>query len=65
MKTNQQAPTGATTHRTTTIVAGACYLITHVISVGAVILYNPILKDSRFIIGSGPTTQVLLWKCLQ
>lgn len=60
MKTHQQAPTGATTHRTTAIVAGACYLITHVTSVGAVILYNPILNDSRFIIGSGPTTQVLL-----
>lgn len=60
MNTNRQAATRVASHRTTAIVAGACYLITHVTSVGAVILYNPILNNSHFIIGSGSITQVLL-----
>src|SRR5215469_2833680 len=60
MISTRQAATRVASRRTTAIVAGACYLITHVTSVGAVILYNPILNNSHFIISSGSTTQVLL-----
>jgi hypothetical protein len=42
------------------VAAGILYLITHVTSVGAVILYGPILNDARYIVGSGPDTQALL-----
>src|SRR5262245_1147483 len=42
------------------VVAGVCYLITHVTSVGALILYTPMLNDSSYITGSGPDTNVLV-----
>ncbi len=42
------------------IAAGVLYLITHVTSVGAAILYGPILKDAGYITGSGPDTRVLM-----
>ncbi len=57
MNTHRQA---VASHRTSAIVAGICYLITHVTSVGAVILYPPVLNNSHFIISSGPSTHVLL-----
>ena len=60
MNTKRQAATRAASHRTTAIVAGACYLVTHVTSIGAVILYTPVLANSHFIISSGSATQVLL-----
>lgn len=60
MNTNRQAATRVASHRISAIVAGVCYLITHVTSIGAVILYNPILSNSHFIIGSNSSPQVLL-----
>jgi hypothetical protein len=42
------------------VVAGLCYLVTHITSVGALILYTPMLHDSNYIIGSGPDTNVLV-----
>lgn len=60
MNTNRQAATRVASHRITAIVAGVCYLITHVTSVGAVVLYGPLLNNANYILGSGPTTQVLL-----
>src|SRR5262245_45425851 len=45
------------------IVAGVLYLITHVTSVGALVLYDPILNNAGYIVGSGPDTQ-LMWGAL-
>jgi hypothetical protein len=42
------------------IAAGVCYLITHVTSVGAQFLYDPILNNASYILGSGSDTQVLV-----
>jgi hypothetical protein len=42
------------------LVAGLCYLVTHITSIGALILYTPMLNDSNYIIGSGPDTNVLV-----
>lgn len=42
------------------IAAGVCYLITHVTSVGALILYTPILNNFNYIVGSGPDTPVMV-----
>ena len=36
------------------------YLVTHVTSVGGLLLYGPILNNVGYIIGSGPDTQVLV-----
>ncbi len=47
------------------IAAGVFYLITHVTSVSAAILYTPILYNSRYIIGHGPDTQVILGALLE
>jgi hypothetical protein len=40
-------------------VAGVCYLITHVTSVGTAVLYNPVLNDPRYVTGPGPDAQAL------
>lgn len=42
------------------IAAGVCFLITHVTSVPAPLLYAPILNRADYILGSGPDTRVLL-----
>jgi hypothetical protein len=54
---NRRAVTNA---RKLAIAAGVCYLITHVTSVGALILYAPILNNINYIVGSGPDSRVLL-----
>ena len=46
--------------RTLAIAAGVCYLITHVTSVGALILYTPILNNATYVVGPGSDTRVLL-----
>jgi hypothetical protein len=46
--------------RALAVVAGLCYLVTHITSVGALILYTPMLNDSNYIIGSGPDANVLV-----
>jgi hypothetical protein len=42
------------------VVAGLCYLVTHVTSVGALILYTPMLNSVNYITGSGPDNDVLV-----
>src|SRR5438876_645440 len=56
----RQAATMVASTRKIAIAAGVCYLITHVTSVGAQILYGPILNNAGYITGSGPDTQVLV-----
>lgn len=48
------------TTRKLAIAAGLCYLLTHVTSVPAAILYRPILNRADYILGSGPDTNTLL-----
>lgn len=58
VKTHRQTPTRV--GRKLAIAAGACYLITHVTSVGALILYTPMLNNVNYIVGPGPDTRVLV-----
>lgn len=60
MNTNRQTTTTVVSPRKIAIAAGVLYLITHVTSVGAVILYGSILNNTSYIIGSGPDTQVMI-----
>jgi hypothetical protein len=60
MATNRQAATMVASARSMAIAAGVCFLITHVTSVGAPILYGPVLNDAGFLVGAGPDTGVLL-----
>jgi Domain of unknown function (DUF4386) len=46
--------------RRTAIIAGTCYLVTHVTSVAALVLYAPVLNHSAFVTGTGSTTSVLV-----
>ena len=54
-----------TSLRKIAIAAGVCYLITHVTSVPALILYAPILNRADYVLGSGPDTRVLLGAFLE
>lgn len=47
------------------IAAGVLYLITHVTSVPAVLLYAPVLNDPDYIIGPGADAQVLVGALLE
>ncbi|MEO5952829.1 MAG: DUF4386 domain-containing protein [Chloroflexia bacterium] len=60
MNTNRQADSLIDPTRKIAIAAGIFYLITHVTSIGAALLYYPILNDANFITGSGSNTQVLI-----
>lgn len=40
--------------------AGVLYLVTHVTSIGGLVLYGPVLNSPDYIVGSGPDTRVLL-----
>src|SRR5689334_11111026 len=60
MKINRQAETTDTSQRKLTIAAGVFYLITHVTSVGAAMLYTPILYNTGYIVGAGSDTQVIM-----
>lgn len=51
--------------RQTAIVAGVLYLVTHVTSIGALVLYNPVLNTPNYIVGSGADTSVLLGAFLE
>jgi hypothetical protein len=46
--------------RGTARIAGACYLITHVTSVAALVLYAPVLNQPGYVIGGGADTRVLV-----
>ncbi len=65
MNSNRQTAALGTTPRKIAIAAGVLYLITHVTSIGAFVLYEPILKNADFILGSGADTQVLLGALLE
>ena len=60
MNSDWQTATLGTTPRKIAIATGLLYLITHVTSIGAVALYDPILNNADYIIGSGADTQILL-----
>jgi len=55
--------TSMTTHRTTSLVAGALYLLTFV-SIPTLALYVPV-RDPNFIVGSGPDTGVFVGGILE
>ncbi|MEQ8671859.1 MAG: DUF4386 domain-containing protein [Aggregatilineales bacterium] len=65
MNTQQQTITGVNIFRMNAMTAGILYLITHVTAIGSAILYNPILKDTHYIIGRGFDTQVILGALLE
>ena len=65
MNTNRHTATIETSSRKLAIAGGVCYLITHVTSVGAAILYTPILYNARYIVGAGSDTQVILGAMLE
>jgi hypothetical protein len=46
--------------RKTALIAGVCYLVTHVTSVAALILYAPVLNRPRYVVGAGSDTRVLI-----
>jgi hypothetical protein len=50
----------ATSWRKSAIATGVLFLISDVLAIPAVLLYQPALSNPNFIIGSGPDTQVLL-----
>lgn len=60
MYPKRQMPRMSTSTRRSAIVAGILYLVTHVTSVGAAILYTPILPNSRYITGTGSDAQVIM-----
>jgi hypothetical protein len=45
--------------RTTAAVAGVFFLLTHVTSVIARVLYDPVFQDSRYVAGAGADTRIL------
>ncbi len=53
------------TTRKLAIATGVCFLITHVTSVPAAFLYDPILNRSNYVLGSGSNTQVVLGAFLE
>lgn len=60
MNINKQTVTTNTASKKLAIAAGTLYLITHVTSIGAFALYDPILNNAGYIVGSGSDTQVLI-----
>jgi hypothetical protein len=60
MTANRQAAAMQTSPRKLAIATGVFFLNTHVTSIGAFPLYDPILNDANYILGSGQETQVLL-----
>ncbi len=60
MNANRQASAVIPSPRKTAIAVGMLYLITHVTSIVAGVLYGRILNDPAYIIESGPDTQVLV-----
>jgi hypothetical protein len=46
--------------RKAALIAGVCYLVTHVTSVAALVLYAPVLNRARYVSGAGSDTRVLV-----
>jgi hypothetical protein len=53
------------THRRTAAVAGILYLITHVTSIAALVLYGPVLNDRGYLLGPGADGRVTLGAFLE
>jgi hypothetical protein len=51
--------------RKTALIAGVLFLITFITSIPALLLYDPVLNDPSYIVGSGPDTQVLIGAFLE
>ena len=49
-----------TSTRKTALIAGVCYLVTHVTSVAALVLYAPVLNHPGYIAGAGADARVLV-----
>lgn len=60
MNTQRQTATTMPSFRKNAIAAGVLFLITHVTSIGAAILYGPLIINARYIAGSGSDAQVAL-----
>lgn len=45
--------------------AGVCYLVTHVTSIAALVLYGPVLNDRRWVVGSGSVARILVGAFLE
>jgi len=54
-----------TSPRKLAVIAGACYLVTHVTSIPALVLYGPVLHHADFVAGSGSATGVLTGALLE
>jgi hypothetical protein len=65
MNPQGQGAAGGRAARRAAIAAGVCFLITHVTSVAAPMLYEPILHDARYITGAGPDTAALFGAFLE
>ncbi|GHF30297.1 hypothetical protein GCM10018790_04830 [Kitasatospora xanthocidica] len=53
------------TPRTLATAAGACFLATHVTSIGGLILYGPLLKTADYVTGAGTDSRILLGALLE
>ena len=53
------------TARKLAIATGVCFLVTHVTSVPAAFLYDPILNRADYVLGAGPDTRVLVGAFLE
>ena len=54
-----------TSPRTTATMAGVFYLITHVTSIAALVLYDPVLHNVDYVTGPGADTRVLVGALLE
>jgi hypothetical protein len=54
-----------TSPRKLAVIAGACYLVTHVTSIAALVLYGPVLHHADFVVGSGSAPGVLVGALLE
>jgi hypothetical protein len=48
-----------TAQRKTGIIAGTCYLVTHVTSIAALVCYGPVINDPGYVTRAGSVTRVL------
>jgi hypothetical protein len=60
MDASRQASAAMPSPRKTALVVGVLYLITHVTSIVAGVLYGRILNDPAYILASGPDTSILV-----
>jgi Domain of unknown function (DUF4386) len=54
-----------TSPRKLALIAGVCYLVTHVTSVAALVLYSPVLNHPGYIVGPGTGIRVLVGAWLE